>query len=97
MIRGFANRGTEEIYNGDNGKAARQELPRELWERARDLLDQLEAAMQIGDMRSPPSNRLEKLSGDRAGQWSVRINAKYRICFHFEGGIASEVEITDYH
>jgi proteic killer suppression protein len=48
-------------------------------------------------MRLPPSNRLEKLSGDRIGCWSVRINKQYRICFRFESGHATEVEITDYH
>jgi proteic killer suppression protein len=48
-------------------------------------------------MRQPPSNRLEKLNGDRAGRWSVRINKQYRICFTFDAGHASEVEIIDYH
>jgi toxin HigB-1 len=97
MIQSFKSKGTEEIYNGDNTKAARQTLPTTLLERARELLDQLEAATQVGDMRLPTSNRLEKLSGDRSGRWSVRINQQYRVCFRFESGHASEVEITDYH
>ena len=97
MIQGFKDKASEDIYNGDNSKRARQALPRNLWDRARELLDQLEAATRIGDMRLPPSNRLEKLSGDKAERWSVRINKQYRICFEFEAGRAGEVEITDYH
>ncbi len=91
MIQSFKEKGTEDIYNGDNSKAARRALPTSLLERARELLDQLEAATQVGDMRLPPSNRLEKLSGDRAGSWSVRINKQYRVCFEFEAGHATGV------
>jgi proteic killer suppression protein len=54
-------------------------------------------AMNLNDLRIPPANRLEKLSGDRAGQWSVRINDQWRICFRWENGNAYDVEITDYH
>jgi proteic killer suppression protein len=97
MIQSFKEQGTEDIYDGENTKAARRALPGSLQERARELLDQLEAATQVGDMRLPPSNRLEKLSGDRAGGWSVRINKQYRICFQFESGHVTGVEITDYH
>lgn len=97
MIQSFKEKSAEDIYNGDNTKAARRALPTALLERARELLDQLESANQVGDMRLPPSNRLEKLSGDRVGLWSVRINLQYRICFRFEAGHATEVEITDYH
>ena len=58
---------------------------------------QLNAAIRIEDLRLPPSNRLEPLRGDRAGQWSIRINAQWRVCFRFENGDALDVEIVDYH
>jgi proteic killer suppression protein len=54
-------------------------------------------ALNLNDLRIPPANRLQKLSGDRAGQWSVRINDQWRICFRWEDGNAYDVEITDYH
>ena len=60
-------------------------------------LRQLEVAVRIEDMRAPPGNRLESLAGDRAGQWSVRVNDRYRICFVWRDGNAEEVEIVDYH
>lgn len=60
-------------------------------------LTQLHAASGIDDLRLPSSNRLEALKGDRKGQWSIRINDKWRVCFHFEGGHAYNVEIADYH
>lgn len=64
---------------------------------ARKKLVMLEAAETIRDLRSPPSNRLEKLKGDRDGQYSIRINKQWRICFKWETGCATEVEIVDYH
>ncbi|MCG3197809.1 MAG: hypothetical protein GHCLOJNM_02301 [bacterium] len=60
-------------------------------------LIQLDSAVSIEDLRFPPSNRLEQLTRDRKGQWSIRINDKWRVCFRFEGGHAFEVEIVDYH
>ena len=60
-------------------------------------LVQLDLAKRIEDLRAPPRNRLESLSGDRAGQWSMRINDRYRICFVWTNGNAEEVEIVDYH
>jgi toxin HigB-1 len=60
-------------------------------------LNQLDSATQVEDLRLPPSNRLERLSGTREGQWSIRVNEQWRICFRFEGGHAFEVEILDYH
>jgi len=60
-------------------------------------LEQLDLASLIEDMRVPPGNRLETLKGDRAGQWSVRINEQWRLCFRFENGNALDVEIVDYH
>jgi proteic killer suppression protein len=60
-------------------------------------LVQLDLAQSVNDMRAPPSNRLEALSGDRKGQWSVRINDQYRLCFRWSGDGADDVEIVDYH
>ena len=60
-------------------------------------LTQLENAREVSDLSMPPSNRLEALSGKKAGQWSVRINDQWRICFSFANGEATDVEITDYH
>jgi proteic killer suppression protein len=60
-------------------------------------LEQLQAALILDDMRSPPGNRLEALAGDRAGQWSVRINEQWRVCFRWSTLGAADVEIVDYH
>ncbi len=60
-------------------------------------LEQLNLAQRIDDMRAPPGNRLEPLQGDRAGQWSVRINDQWRLCFRWENNNALDVEIVDYH
>lgn len=60
-------------------------------------LKQLDLARRIEDMRAPPANRLEKLSGNRAGQWSVRVNDQFRICFRWTASGAEDVEIVDYH
>ena len=60
-------------------------------------LQRLDAAVNVDDLRVPPSHRLEKLSGDRAGQWSIPINDQYRVCFEFRGGDAYEVQVTDCH
>ncbi len=60
-------------------------------------LQRVDAAATANDLRGPPSHRLEKLTGDRAGQWSIRINDQYRVCCEFRGGDAYDVEITDYH
>lgn len=65
--------------------------------RASMRLTQLDAAMQIDDLRMPPSNRLEALKGDRNGLWSIRINDQWRLCFSFKDGEAFDVEIVDYH
>ena len=60
-------------------------------------LKQLDLARRIDDLRAPPANRLESLKGDRAGQWSLRVNDQFRICFRWTGGDAEDVEIVDYH
>ena len=72
-------------------------MPTEIRERAAMRLRQLDAATALGDLRFPPSNRLEALSGKRSGSYSIRINEQWRICFTFEDGHANEVEIVDYH
>jgi len=93
LIQTFANAETESFFA--TGKSRR--LPSEILKRAAMRLNQMHAAMRIEDLRLPPSNQLEMLSGDREGQWSIRINGQWRVCFRFEGGHAFEVEIVDYH
>lgn len=93
----FADRGTEDIFDGSDSERARRTLPRQLHERAQNKLAILTYAESIDDPRAPPSNHLEKLRGDRSGQYSIRINDRYRICFKWIGGQAVDVEIVDYH
>lgn len=93
MIRSFKDRQTEAVDAGTVKKGFRPELVR----RAQQLLTLLDAAKSLDDLRSPPGNRLEKLSGNREGQYSIRINGQWRICFTWHDGDASNVEIVDYH
>ena len=93
MIRSFASAETRRFFA--TGKSKR--LPPEIQVRAAMRLTQLDAATRLDDLRTPPSNRLEALRHDRKGQWSIRINDQWRICFRFEDGDAYEVEIVDYH
>ena len=93
VIRTFANAETERFFA--TGKSRR--LPTKILKRAAMRMSQVHAATRIEDLRLPPSNQLEKLSGDRNGQWSIRINGQWRVCLRFEGGHAFEVEIADYH
>lgn len=93
MIRNFASTETAQFFS--SGKSKR--LPPAILKRAAMRLIQLDAATRIEDLRLPPSNRLEALSHDRAGQWSIRINDQWRVCFRFENGDAYDVEIADYH
>ncbi|MFN0277131.1 MAG: type II toxin-antitoxin system RelE/ParE family toxin [Pyrinomonadaceae bacterium] len=97
MIESFADKGTEDIFDGINSAAARRLLPRELWNIAFRKLDQIDVAVVIDDLKIPPGNRLEALKADRAGQHSIRINEKYRICFIWTDSGAVNVEIVDYH
>jgi len=97
MIVSFANQATEDVYNGKNMKAARSCCPTSIWRIAYRKLDQLDSSMDIIDLRIPPGNRLEKLSGDREGQHSIRINDQYRICFIWTEAGPENVEIVDYH
>ena len=93
MIRSFADPETERFFS--TGKSRR--LPRDILKRATMRLKQLDAATRIEDLRLPPSNRLEALKGSRAGQWSIRVNDRWRVCFGFTEADAFDVEIVDYH
>ena len=93
MIRGFRDRETEKIFHGEGSRRLSPEIQR----RALRKLLLLDAAETLDDLRSAPGNRLEKLVGDRAGQHSIRINDRWRICFRWERENAHEVEIVDYH
>jgi proteic killer suppression protein len=97
MILSFKNSETEDIFDGNDTKAARKLCSKSLWEVARRKLDQLNAAMSLDDLKVPPGNRLEALKGERRGLHSVRVNAQYRICFKWTSQGAAEVEIVDYH
>jgi len=97
VIVSFANKGTEDIYNGVGSPAARRTCPSSLWPVARRKLDQIESAASLDDLSAPPGNRLERLWGERRGQHSVRINERYRICFHWTSQGAEQVEALDYH
>jgi toxin HigB-1 len=99
MIETFHNEATEDIFNGKNSKAARSSCPFALWKIARRKLHLINVSRNLIDLRVPPSNFLEQMKGDRAGQYSIRINDQYRICFIWcdETGSAREVEIVDYH
>lgn len=93
MIRSFRDKRTETIYQGRRARG----LAVEIQQRARRKLRMIDAATVIDDLRIPPSNRLEKLKGDRRGQHSIRINDQWRICFVWNDNSASDVEIVDYH
>ena len=93
MIKTFRGKETEKIFVRQFSK----HLPPHLHQLAWHKLAILNAAEQLTDLRVPPGNRLEKLSGSRDGQYSIRINDQWRICFEWREGNAYEVEITDYH
>ena len=97
MIRSFRDRGTEDVFDGAATGAARRTCPRVVWSIARRKLDQINRVRDVRELAVPPGNRLERLRGGRSGQYSIRINDQYRICFHWEHEYADEVEITDYH
>jgi proteic killer suppression protein len=93
VIRSFKSRAAEEIWHG----TVARRLPFEIQSVARRKLRMLNNAQSLDDLRLPPGNRLEALRGDRAGQFSIRINDQWRICFEWRGSDAFEVEIVDYH
>jgi toxin HigB-1 len=96
MILNFKDRTTEDIYNGEDTKAARY-LPRTIWKVAARKLDMVNAARNIQDLKIPPGNRLELLKGHWKGWYSVRINDQFRIVFQWSEGNAKDVVIVDYH
>ena len=92
MIVSFAERETARLW-----QTRRSIRFGAIAERALRSLVAMDSAVRIEDLRFPPGNRLEKLLGDREGQWSIRIDRKWRICFEWENGNAKHVEIVDYH
>jgi len=96
MIISFGNKTAEDIFHGSNSRHARK-LPNTLHDKARRLLDQLNTAPTIDFLKVPPGNRLEKLSGDYKGFWSVRINDQWRIVFKWMDDNAHDIAIIDYH
>lgn len=97
MIASFRDEGTEDVFDGRDTRKARKACPQSLWRVARRKMDRINQAADLEDLRVPPGNRLEPLAGDREGQYSIRINEKYRVCFAWTEGGAEEVEIVDYH
>lgn len=93
MIRSFRDKEAEKIFNGQFSS----KLPQSIQRIALRKLSQVHGAASLSFLRIPPANSLEKLSGDREGQWSIRINDQWRICFEWRDGNAESVEITDYH
>lgn len=93
MIESFKNRDTELIFNRESARR----LPSTIWRTAHRKLRQIHVSSNLNDLRVPPGNHLEALSGDREGQHSIRINDQWRICFIWRDGDAYAVEITDYH
>ncbi len=93
MIRSFADRQAELVWQGDPSRR----LPGAIQRLARRKLRMLHAAVSLDELRVPPGNRLEALTGNRRGQFSIRINDQWRICFRWIDADAHEVEIVDYH
>ena len=93
MIRSFADREAEALFNG---RFARR-LPADIQRAAQRKMQQLHAAEELRDLAAPPGNRLEALRGSRAGQHSIRINDQWRLCFTWKDGAAEQVQIVDYH
>ena len=93
MIKTFKDGETQKIYQRQRS----QKLPSDIQQVALRKLRMINNSVSINDLRVPPANHLEKLSGDRAGQWSIRINDQWRVCFRWEGSDAYDVEIADYH
>lgn len=93
MITTFNDKATARIFQGEFVRT----LPLQMQPLARRKLLMIDAAHSLHTLRVPPGNRLEALQGERSGQWSIRINAQWRICFGFAGEHALNVEIVDYH
>lgn len=93
MIKSFKSKDAEKIYQGRFSKR----IPKDIQRLVARKLEMLAASSELKSLRIPPSNRLEKLKGDREGQHSIRINDQWRICFIWKAGDAHEVDIVDYH
>ena len=93
MIVSFACKETKRIWNGRHSRA----FPENIQDRALRKLRQLDASQNLDDLINPPGNRLEALKGNREGQYSIRINQQWRLCFVWDKSDASQVEIVDYH
>jgi len=93
VIKTFGDRETERLFQRERSRR----LPDDIQSIALRKLRMLNRSQTLQDLRIPPANRLEKLAGDRAGQYSIRINDQWRICFAWEDGDAYDVEIVDYH
>lgn len=96
MIVSFGDKTTEHIFHGQDTKAARR-IAQVLWTRVQSKLDLLNASITLEDLRVPRSNRLEKMRGEWAGFYSLRVNDQYRVVFRFVSGNALDVQCTDYH
>ncbi len=97
MIRSFADRGTEDLFNRRDSPRACRTCPQRVWPAAWRKLDMLNAVVSLESLRVPPGNALEALKRDRDGQHSIRINDQFRICFVWTADGPDAVEITDYH
>ena len=93
MIKTFANKETEKLFQREVSRV----FPPDIQRKARLKLEILDAVERLDDLKVPPGNRLEKLSGNREGQYSIRVNQQWRICFQWKDGDCYEVEIVDYH
>lgn len=96
MIESFADKQTGNLFYGRKRKP-NEPLPDQYADKAKAKLIAIDAVSDVEELASPPSNRLRRLVGERAGQYSIGINLQYRVCFWFEGGGAQDVEIVDYH
>ncbi len=97
MIVSFRGEGTEDIFNGKNTRTARKTCPQDLWKIAVRKLDLLDSVITMNELLIAPGNRLEALIGERKGQYSIRINKQYRVCFVWTDSGPDKVEIVDYH
>ena len=93
MIRSFADKATQRVWHEEYVRALDKSLQRAVLRK----LELLHAAADVEDLRIPPGNRLERLTGDRRGQYSIRVNAQWRLCFTWHEGGADDVELIDYH
>ena len=93
MVKSFKDKATEAVFNGENPGGIYSAILKV----ARRKLAMLNAAVDLQDLKSPPGNKLHNLKDDRAGQWAIRVNDQYRICFLWTKEGPTEVEITDYH